>query len=98
MPSRDCGLIHIEFHPGLRNPIDSFEMWSSTARGYWTRICDYDLGRGANAQSRLRFTGTYKSEPLAEALEAIMQHQAMFEFAEPQYRTGLIQVYPPTAA
>jgi hypothetical protein len=51
-----------------------------------------------NAQSRLRFTETYKSAPLAEAVEAIMQHQAMFEFAEPQYRNGLIQVYPPMAA
>lgn len=94
MPQLTSGLIHVEYHVGLRGSVELMKVWASTTRGHWDLVCEHFMRSGASTKSRLRFANGYKSEGLGRMLESIMQHQEIFLVGTAPAADRMIQVPP----
>ena len=97
MPQCDKGLIHVEYEPGPKHPIEWLKVWSTTTRGHWNLVCEYWMNEHPLGKIGLQFAAGYHSDGLGESLKLIMQHQRQFTAPE-KGSLNLIQVYPPAAA
>jgi len=95
MPELTSGLIHVEYHVGLRGSIEFMKVWAATTRGHWVLICERFLCLGGTS-SGLRFANGYKSEGLEKMLDSIVQHPEMLAPGTPPGTDRLVQVPPPT--
>ena len=87
-------LIHLEYHIGEAGFIDNLRIWSSTARGYWSLVCqcliDPDLSCTVN------FRNGYEARDLGKSLQTIMKRQAEFPYKSTVDTNHLVQVGQPT--
>jgi hypothetical protein len=94
MPDSTSGLIHIEYHTGSTGAVDFLEIWASTVRGYWKRVCELWMQPLWSHATGLRFDNDYHSEGFAHNLKLVMGQEGTF--SKLPDRSGLLQVHPPT--
>ena len=89
------GLLQIEYHVGEGGSVGGLKMWCSTARGYWSLICDYSIHPGWS--NGPRFSNGFHSRDLGRLLESIMMNQELFRHGAEPNSNVLVQVGPPTS-
>ena len=87
-------IIQIEYHLCAASTVDSLKMWSATARGYWSLMCDYSINPGWS--NGPRFNNGFHSRDLGRLLESIMINQHLFQHASAARSNVVIQITAPS--
>lgn len=90
------GVIHIEYGFTVSDTLDYLKVWSSITRGHWLLACGYWMTASTFHASGIHFENGYRSDGLAQILEAVMQHQSAFILPINMGRQGLLQIAAPT--
>lgn len=88
--------VRVEYRcePGV--PLDQVSVWSTGARGYQHRVCDYWTSASLSHPQGARFRNGYSSDQLAKALDLVMKNQGQFTRPVDACCDGLSMVYPPS--
>jgi len=93
LPGIRTSLVHIEYRLGPSGSLKFLKVWSSIIRGHQYLVCEWTPSAAANHVS---FSNDFYSKDLAQMLESIIQHQAIFSKDLTLHRDGLVQIDPPT--
>src|SRR5579864_5816028 len=88
-------LVHVEYRFGSSGSLEFLKVWSSITRGHQYLVCDWTCAPSSVA-SHVSFSNDFYSKDLAQMLESIIQHQAIFTKDLTLHRNGLVQIHPPT--
>ena len=88
--------VRVEYRcePGV--PLEEVSVWSTGARGYQRRVCDYRTSASLSHPQGARFRNGYASDQLARTLDLVMKNQAQFTRPVDACCDGLALVYPPS--
>ncbi len=86
----------VEYESRRGLPVDSVTVWALRARGYQDRVCDYSRCASPAHPVGVRFTNSYHSNTLAQALDFIMKNQDQFTRPDDAWRPHLVLIQPPT--
>jgi hypothetical protein len=92
LPGTRTSLVHVEYRLGPRGSLEFLKVWSSITRGHQYLVCEWN----PSATNHVSFSNDFYSKDLAQMLESIIQHQAVFSKGLMLHRDGLVQVHPPT--
>ena len=92
LPGTRTSLVHVEYRLGPGGSLEFLKMWSSITRGHQYLVCEWN----PSATNYVSFSNDFYSKDLAQMLESIMQHQAVFFKDLTLHRDGLVQIHPPT--
>ena len=95
VPAAETGLVHIEYRLGPGGLLEYLKVWLSITRGYRYLVCESTCAPSSVA-SHVTFSNDFYSKDLAQMLESIIQHQAVFSKDLTFHRDGLVQIHPPT--
>ena len=93
LPGTRTSLVHVEYRLGSSGSLEFVKVWSSIIRGHQYLVCEWTPWAAAN---HVTFSNDFYSKDLAQMLEAIIQHQAVFSKDLTLDRDGLVQIHPPT--
>ena len=93
LPGTRTSLIHVEYRLAPGGLLEFLKVWSSITRGHQYLVCEWTPSAAANHVS---FSNDFYSKDLAQMLESIIQHQAIFTKDLTLHRNGLVQIHPPT--
>ena len=93
LPGTRTSLVHVEYRLGPGGSLEFLKVWSSITRGHQYLVCEWNPSAAANHVS---FSNDFYSKDLAQMLESIIQHQAIFSKDLTLHRDGLVQIHPPT--
>ena len=93
LPGTRTSLVHVEYRLGPGGSLEFLKVWSSIIRGHQYLVCEWTPSAAAN---HVRFSNDFYSKDLAQMLESIIQHQAIFSKDLTLHRDGLVQIQPPT--
>jgi hypothetical protein len=93
LPGTRTSLVHVEYRLGPSGSLEFLKVWSSIIRGHQYLVCEWTPSAAANHVS---FSNDFYSKDLAQMLESIIQHQAIFTKDLTLHRNGLVQIHPPT--
>ena len=93
LPGIRTSLVHVEYRLGPSGSLEFLKVWSSIIRGHQYLVCEWTPSAAANHVS---FSNDFYSKDLAQMLESIIQHQAIFSKDLTLHRDGLVQIHPPT--
>jgi hypothetical protein len=88
------GLIHVEYHVSAAKLVDDVQIWSSTARGYWSLMCHCSIE--SDISCTLHFKNGYQNIDFGYLLSAIMKRQGEFLHKWIANANYLVQVGPPS--
>ena len=95
LPGTRTNLVHVEYRLGPGGSLEFLKVWSSITRGHQYLVCDWTCAPSSVA-SHVSFSNDFYSKDLAQMLESIIQHQAIFTKDLTLHRNGLVQIHPPT--
>jgi hypothetical protein len=93
LPGTRTNLVHVEYRLGPGGSLEFLKVWSSITRGHQYLVCEWNPSAATNYVS---FSNDFYSKDLAQMLESIIQHQAVFSKDLTLHRDRLVQVHPPT--
>jgi hypothetical protein len=93
LPGTRTSLVHVEYRLGPGGSLEFLKVWSSIIRGHQYLVCDWTPSAAGNHVS---FSNDFYSKDVAQMLESIIQHQAIFSKDLTLHRDGLVQIHPPT--
>jgi hypothetical protein len=88
--------VRVEYRCGPGVPLDQVSVWSTGARGYQRRVCDYWTSASLSHAQGVRFRNGYASDQLARTLDLVMKNQAQFTRPVDACCDGLALIYPPS--
>jgi hypothetical protein len=91
LPGKRTSLVHVEYRLGPGGSLEFLKVWSSIIRGHQYLVCEWNP-----ATNYVSFSNDFYSKDLAQMLESIIQHQAVFSKDLTLHRDGLVQIHPPT--
>jgi hypothetical protein len=77
--------------------LDYLNVWSVGAGGKQDLVCDYWTWTSPAHPSGIRFSSSFHSDQLGQALDFILMNQGQFTRRTDACRDGLALIYPPTA-
>ena len=93
---RGATSIQVEYRTGTSRSLELVKFWSSTTRGFWQFVCNYQLDSSSTQERGTTFGAGYGSTDLVWMMDAIMQHQDAFVLSPSEFLDGLIQVGSPS--
>jgi hypothetical protein len=92
LPGTRTSLVHVEYRLGPGGSLEFLKVWSSITRGHQYLVCEWNPSAAANHVS---FSNDFYSKDLAQMLQSIIEHQAVFSKDLTLHRDGLVQIHPP---
>jgi hypothetical protein len=71
-------------------------VWSVDAEDHQNRVCEYWTGTSPAHPTGVRFTNSFQSDQLGQALDFILMNQGQFTRPADACRDGLALIYPPS--
>jgi len=93
LPGTRTSLVHVEYRLEAGGSLEFLKVWSSITPGHQYLVCEWNPSAAANHVS---FSNDFYSKDLAQMLQSIIQHQAVFFKDLTLHRDGLVQIHPPT--
>ena len=92
----DACSARVEYRCKPGTSLDYVNVWSVDAEGHQNRVCDYWTGTSLARPTGVRFTNSFQSDQLVQALDFILMNQGQFTRRADACRDGLALIYPPT--
>ena len=93
LPGTRTSLVHVEYRLEAGGSLEFLKVWSSITSGHQYLVSEWNPSAAANHVS---FSNDFYSKDLAQMLQSIIQHQAVFSKDLTLHRDGLVQIHPPT--
>ena len=91
----DGGMVQVEYHVGSERRIEYLKIWSATARGYWSLVCDYAVAVHRPNGAGAHFSNGFHSRDLGRFLDSILMNQDLFTHGCPSNSNAVVQIKPP---
>lgn len=89
-------MVQVEYHVGTEHSIEYLKIWSATARGYLSLVCDYAVAVHRPNGAGAHFSNGFHSRDLGRFLDSILMNQNLFSHGCRPNSNVVIQVRPPT--
>jgi len=89
-------LARVEYRCEPGTSLDCLNVWSVDAEGHQNRVCDCWTGTSSAHPTGVRFSNSFQSDQLGQALDFILMNQGQFTRLADACRDGLALIYPPT--
>ena len=93
----DACSARVEYQCEAGTSLDYVNVWSVDAEDHQNRVCEYWTGTSPAHPTGVRFTNSFQSDQLGQALDFILMNQGQFTRPADACRDGLALIYPPTA-
>ncbi len=92
----DACSARVEYQCEPGTSLDYLNVWSVDPEGHQNRVCEYWTGTSPAHPTGVRFTNSFQSDQLGQALDFILMNQGQFTRAADACRDGLALIYPPS--
>jgi len=92
----DACSARVEYQCEPGTSLDYLNVWSVDLEGRQNRVCEYWTGTSPAHPTGVRFTNSFQSDQLGQALDFILMNQGQFTRPADACRDGLALIYPPS--